>query len=183
MPIHLAITRRVKPGCEAEFLKGLREFTRESMRDSGVLGVHILMPPQDATTRDYGILRTFAGEAEREAFYASPEFKAWCERANTYCEDEPEYRRLCGLEAWFRASNAPPPRWKMATATILGVFPTSLMLSYFGGALLAELPLVLHVLVFAVSMVGILTWLVMPVVTRLLHPWLYPSYSLMQRRS
>src|SRR6185436_11176046 len=78
--------------------------------------------------REYGILRTFSSEAERDAFYKSPLFKAWDERAGMMTEGEVEYRQLHGLEAWFRSPTNPPPRWKMAVATFLGVFPVAMLL-------------------------------------------------------
>jgi len=38
MPIHIAITRRVRPGCEAEFQHALREFFQTSFAHGGVWG-------------------------------------------------------------------------------------------------------------------------------------------------
>src|SRR5947208_2561619 len=128
MPIHIAITRRVRPGCEEEFQKALRDFLQTSFAHGGVQGASMLVPPPGSNTREYGILRTFANEAERDAFYASPMFGAWEERARTLTEGEPVYRQLHGLEAWFRSSHNPPPRWKMAVATLLGVYPISLLI-------------------------------------------------------
>src|SRR6185436_14534292 len=76
MPIHIATIRRVRPGCEAEFQQALHEFLQISFAPGGVWGAHMLTPPPGSDTREYGILRTFANEAEREAFYASPLYKA-----------------------------------------------------------------------------------------------------------
>ena len=45
MPIHIAITRRVRAGCEAEFQSALREFFQTSFGHAGVLGAHLLVPP------------------------------------------------------------------------------------------------------------------------------------------
>jgi antibiotic biosynthesis monooxygenase (ABM) superfamily enzyme len=174
MPIHIAITRTVRAGCEAEFQAALREFFQTSFAHGGVLGASLLTPLPGSDSREYGILRTFASEAERAAFYASPVFKAWEERARTLTEGEPEYRELHGLEAWFRSSNNPPPRWKMAVATLLGVYPTSLFLSLALGELVHAWPLLVRSLVIAASMVALLTWVVMPNVTKLLHKWLHP---------
>ena len=42
MPIHVAITRRVKLGCEAEFQRALREFLQASFNHDGVLGEVLL---------------------------------------------------------------------------------------------------------------------------------------------
>lgn len=173
MPIHIAITRRVRAGREAEFEQALREFFQTSFAHGGVWGASMLVPPPNSELREYGILRTFANEQDRDAFYATPLFKAWDERARTMTDGDPEYRELHGLEAWFRSPNAPPPRWKMGAATLLGVFPTSYLLSITIGHLTRELPHVLGTLVFSAAMVALLTWVVMPTVTRFLKPWLH----------
>ena len=52
--------------------------------------------------REIGILRTFADEAERDAFYNSELFRDWEAYASTITE-EPVYRQFNGLEAWFRS--------------------------------------------------------------------------------
>jgi len=173
MPIHVAITRKVKPGCEEEFQRALREFFQTSLSHGGVLGVHMLVPPAGSGDRVHGILRTFASTAEREEFYGSSLFAAWEERVAPLVEGEPVYRDLTGLEAWFRSDRGLPPRWKMAIATLIGVYPTSLFIGSTIGAVVHDWPLLLRGLVFAAAMVTLLTWLVMPVVTRALHGWLH----------
>ena len=67
MPIHVAITRKVKPGCERAFEESLRELFKDSLAREGVLGVHLISPPQGSNTREYGVLRTFTNEHERDA--------------------------------------------------------------------------------------------------------------------
>ena len=172
MPIHVAITRRVRPGCEAEFQQALREFFQNSFAHGGVWGANMLTPLPGSESREFGILRTFADEKEREAFYASEMFKAWEQRARTWTEGEPVYRELHGLEAWFRSPN-PPPRWKMAVATFLGVFPTAALLNVTLGPAIRPWPFILGSAVFNAAMVALLTWVVMPLATRALHDWLH----------
>jgi antibiotic biosynthesis monooxygenase (ABM) superfamily enzyme len=174
MPIHIAITRRVRPGCEAEFQAALREFLQTSFAHGGVLGASMLTPPPGSDSREYGILRTFADEAQRDAFYESPMFKAWEERAKTLTEGEPVYRQLHGLEAWFRSPHNPPPVWKMAVATFLGVFPVAMILNLTLGPLLQSWNFLLRNALFNLCVVTLLTWVVMPLVTRLLSGWLHP---------
>jgi antibiotic biosynthesis monooxygenase (ABM) superfamily enzyme len=173
MPIHIAITRRVRAGHEAEFQQALREFLQTSFAHGGVQGASMLTPPPGSDTREYGILRTFANEAERDAFYESQMFKTWEARARTLTEGEPVYRQLHGLEAWFRSPQTPPPRWKMAVATLLGVYPTSLFLALTVGKVVHTWSAPSRSLAIAGCMVALLTWVVMPFVTRLLHGWLH----------
>jgi antibiotic biosynthesis monooxygenase (ABM) superfamily enzyme len=175
MSIYVAITRQVRPGREAEFQEALREFLGTSFGHQSVLGASMLTPPPGTDSREYGILRTFASEADREAFYQSPLFKAWEERARALTEGDPVYRQLHGLEAWFRSSQSPPPRWKMAVTTALGVYPTSLFLGETLGRLTHAWPVPARVAVFTIAMVALLTWVVMPLITRLLHLWLHPQ--------
>jgi antibiotic biosynthesis monooxygenase (ABM) superfamily enzyme len=172
MPIHVAITRTVKAGREAEFQQALREFFRTSFTHGGVLGAHMLEPVW-TESREYGILRTFASEAERDAFYSSPMFAEWERRVKPLVEGEPVYRTLSGLEAWFRTGHGLPSRWKMAVATLIGVYPTSLFLSATVGQAVQTWPFLLRGLVFAACMVAMLTWVVMPLVTRVLRSWLH----------
>lgn len=174
MPIHIAITRRVRPGHEAEFQKALGEFFQTSFSHSGVMGASMLTPAPGSETREYGILRTFASEAERDAFYESEIFKQWEERARHLTEGEPVYRPLHGLEAWFRSPHNPPPKWKMAMATFLGVFPLAMLLTLSIGPIIREWPFVLRNAAFNACVVVLLSWVVMPVVTKLLHGWLQP---------
>ena len=178
MPIHIAITRRVRPGCEAEFQQALREFFQTSFAHGGVLGATMLVPPPGSDSREFGILRTFADEKEHDDFYASPVFKAWEKKCEPLVESGSwTQRELHGLEAWFRSSGNVPPRWKMAVTTLLGVFPTSLLLTVTVGAAVHDWPLPARSLVVAACMVALLTWVVMPLVTRLLHSWLHKKQN------
>ena len=172
MPIHVAITRRVRPGREAEFQQALREFFQTSFTHDGVLGATMLAPVPGSTARDYGILRTFADDAERDAFYKSSAFERWEERAQMLTEGEPAYRQLHGLEAWFGSSSIPPPRWKMAAVTAVGVYILTLLLAVLIGPLISAWPVLLHNAISTVLVVAGLTWGVMPLLTRLTRVWL-----------
>jgi antibiotic biosynthesis monooxygenase (ABM) superfamily enzyme len=175
-PVHVAITRRVKPGCEDEFEQSLRDFFRASLGHSSVLGAHMLAPPPGSNSREFGILRTFVGAAERDAFYKSELFKEWSDRARTLTEGEPLYRQLTGFEAWFRSPEPPPPTWKMMFLTFVAVWPISMAIPP------ALMPLIGNAVsntifagAVAAGIVLVLTWPVMPLLTRIFHRWLYPE--------
>jgi antibiotic biosynthesis monooxygenase (ABM) superfamily enzyme len=170
MPVHVAITRKVLPGKEEEFKEALRRFIGESFAHDGVHGASMITALSGTDSREIGILRTFKDEAERDDFYRSQPFLAWEAYASTLTE-EPVYRQLNGLEAWFRSPN-PPPRWKMTITTLCGVFPASLFLAFVVGPLIKEWPLVAKLFVNASLMVVLLTWAVMPVLTKVLKRWL-----------
>jgi antibiotic biosynthesis monooxygenase (ABM) superfamily enzyme len=175
-PVHGAITRRVKPGCEAEFQESLREFFRTSFGKISVQGAGMLVPPPGATSPEFGILRTFSSAAERDAFYASSMFKDWDARVRPLTEGEPFHRHLTGLEAWFRSPNSPPPVWKMALLTWFAVWPISMavpagLTPWIGN----RVPNVIFAGAVAAGIVLALTWFAMPVLVKLARPWLQPE--------
>jgi antibiotic biosynthesis monooxygenase (ABM) superfamily enzyme len=172
-PIHVAITRRIKPGCEQEFESALKEFFSRSLTHGGVHGAAMLVPPPGSSSMEYGIIRSFANAAERDAFYASPLFLEYKKQIAPFSDGEPETRELQGLEPFFR-QNGPtlPPRWKMAIATYLGVVPVIMTLALTLGPLIRSWNFVLNNLVFNACVVALLTWVVMPVITLALNNWL-----------
>jgi uncharacterized protein len=127
-PIHIAITRRVRKTHVAEFERALADFASRSLAQPGVLGVHCLHPPPGSGSTEYGIMRSFANPADRDAFYQTALYKEWLARIEPMVEGEATYRQLDGLEAWFRDSQSPmPPRWKMALLTWVAVWPVSML--------------------------------------------------------
>ena len=177
-PIHVAITRRIKPGREQEFQIALKEFFARSLAERGVRGAAMLVPPPGSGSAEYGIIRSFANAAERDAFYASPLYREWKKRVAPLSNGEPDARELHGLEAFFRQDSRPlPPTWKMAIATYLGVVPTIMTLALTLGPLIRSWNLVLNNLVFNACVVVLLTWVVMPLITRALHGWLQAGES------
>jgi uncharacterized protein len=174
--IHIAITRRVRPGCETEFKQALREFIQASFTQDGVLGAGMFVPLPGSGSREYSVLRTFRNEQERDEFYRSPLFKAWQERIKSLTEGEPVYRKIHGLEAWFRDPAQPnPPLWKMALVTYIGVDIVTTLLFYATGPLIQNWPFLLRNSAFNVLVVACLTWVAMPLLTRALQSWLQPK--------
>jgi uncharacterized protein len=76
-----------------------------------------------------------------------------------------------GLETWFHLpGHAAPPRWKMAIVTWCALLPQVLLL---GEVMPASLPPLAQTALGTAIPVAMLTWVVMPLLTRLLAPWLF----------
>ncbi|MEO6084620.1 MAG: hypothetical protein ABIQ18_16085 [Umezawaea sp.] len=67
-----------------------------------------------------------------------------------------------------------PPRWKTALATLTGVFPAVLLvnLTIIPVPQVAGLPFILRTFVLCVCVTGLMTWVLMPQVQKVLGPWL-----------
>jgi antibiotic biosynthesis monooxygenase (ABM) superfamily enzyme len=66
----------------------------------------------------------------------------------------------------------PPPRWKMALVTVIGVWPVSMLVPWLLNPLTGKLSFILQALCMAVGIVTLLTWAVMPMLVTVLSPWL-----------
>jgi antibiotic biosynthesis monooxygenase (ABM) superfamily enzyme len=77
-----------------------------------------------------------------------------------------------GFAGWFTAGPVAPRRWRRALAVFLGLVPVSLLVALVRTALLPHAPLPVGVVLGAAANVVLLTWFVMPTVTRRLEPWL-----------
>lgn len=172
--IHVAITRTVKPGFEADFEKALQKFFIKSLKHQGALGAQLIRPIPGSDNRTYGIIRSFASIEDRDAFYRSDSFREWETAVQTFVESDYSRRELHGLEAFFSDPGAieHPPRWKMAIATWLGVWPTVYIVSQMVGPHLTPLPPWGASAIITMLVVAVLTWAVMPALTKLLRPWL-----------
>ena len=58
--------------------------------------------------------------------------------------------------------------------SLLAIYPLILMVNLSVGPILAPLPLPLRALVTSALLVPLMTWVVMPRITRLFYGWLYP---------
>ena len=176
-PIHIAITRRVRSTHAAEFEHALADFATRSLAEPGTRGVHCLYPPPGSGSSEYGIIRSFARDIDRDAFYETPLYREWLERTAPMVEGAPAYRRLDGLEAWFRhPGGSAPPLWKMALLTWSAVWPISMIVpAIVVPAVGGILPKPITAGLVAAGIVVALTWGVMPVLVKAARSWLHPK--------
>ncbi|QEM67620.1 antibiotic biosynthesis monooxygenase [Geobacter sp. FeAm09] len=168
--------RTVRTGCEERFEAELHDFIARSLHAEGQLGVHVLRPEPGTGSREYGIVRRFGTGECRDRFYASSLFRQWEAAVAPLTEGAPQRQEVSGLETWFTLPGhqalVPPPRWKMAVVTVLGVWPVSMLVPWLLNPFITNLSQLLQALAIAVGIVIVLTWAVMPVLARMLRPWL-----------
>lgn len=88
---------------------------------------------------------------------------------------------MTGFEYWFSlpkiAAIKPPARWKMALVTVLALFALSETYTYTANRWLHSLPDHLGLLIRIMILVLIMTFILMPLLSRLFARWLYPPSS------
>lgn len=177
-PVTAVASRRVKPGRENEFEEWATGITAEAGRFDGYLGSNIFRPNSDADD-EYQIVFKFDHASNLDLWQNSNERRRWNERARNLIKEEPKVQVLTGLETWFTLPSKngapPPPRYKMVVVTWIAVFPLATLVFMLLQPLLGNAPAVLRTLVFTVIMVSMMTYVVMPRMTRLFSFWLYPK--------
>jgi len=183
------VTRRIKQGREDEYVEGLRDIVRVARGFEGHQGVTIL-GPHGGPPAEITAIFTFDSAANLERWMTSDERRQWLEHARELTGDDEDLESLSGLEPWFtlpnRVVNRPPPRWKMALLTAVGVYPMLLVLGEVLRPLVGDWPLPLRLAASLVPGIPLMTWVIMPGLSRFFFGWLYPEPrrgALQQNRS
>jgi uncharacterized protein len=176
-PVTTTVTRRVKPGHERAYEEILEGLIASARQFPGHLGVEVFRP-EDAGG-EYRTVYRFDSAPHLRRWLDSDERAAWLEQAEPHAAAPMQSRYLTGLESWFtlpaRPGAPPPPPWKMAILTWITIFPLITAIVYFLGPTLARVPLVPRMAITTGIAVPVMTWILMPRVTRLLRTWLYPT--------
>lgn len=166
--------RRARPGHEAEYEYLVREMFGCMQDCPGFLGADLI--PPETPGGEYQVVVRFTSEEALQGWDISDMRMACHARLREVAEGEPEYRKLSGLEAWFKPAIVPasmhPPRGRMAVVTWLGIYPTVSLVLWGVAPLLDWLPFLLRVAVLTMLIVAFMTWVVMPRLTRWLKGWL-----------
>jgi antibiotic biosynthesis monooxygenase (ABM) superfamily enzyme len=177
-PVITTVTRRVKPGHEAAYERFLAGISGAARAFPGYLGVEVFHPA-GGQGGEYRTVYRFDSPAHLRAWLDSPERAAWLARAEPHVAGPMRTQVLTGLEGWFTLPSQPgappPPPYKMAVVTWMTIFPLITLVVVASAPLLGSLPLVARLAVTTGVTVPLMTWVVMPRVTRLLHRWLYPG--------
>ena len=171
------ISHVVKPGREEGYEAWFHGIAADARKSKGHLGVSTIRPQHHAHP-EYVVILKFDCYDNLKTWLESDVRREWIERLQPLIERPEDIQTLTGLETWFTLSNksmkAPPPRYKMALVTWLGVFFTISILNRLLVPLLSRLPALLTSLIITGLTVMLLTYLIMPRLTQLFRKWLYP---------
>lgn len=164
-------------GEEAALEQAIRDLVQAAMRFPGHLGVNVIRPapPQQPGFR---IVYKFDTLEHLRAWETSETQRALVEAANRYTLGPPLRTVLTGLETWFTLPGEtlpPPARFKMSVVSWLGIYPSVLLVGIVLNALLPAAPGWLNVALNTGLVVPLMTYVVMPRLTRLFKQWLYPQ--------
>lgn len=169
-PFHILISRKIRLDRRAEFDELVRGWVATAIQHPGYLGV-MMHEPADGREEHIAILR-FRHEKDWELFRAWPLYQDFLDRVEPMVEGPTQVERLHGLEGWFPRDAGEPPRWKMALLTWLGVNGMVWAASEAVNVVGESWPFAAVFLTVNALVVAGLTWVVMPLLTRLFGSWL-----------
>jgi antibiotic biosynthesis monooxygenase (ABM) superfamily enzyme len=172
-PVKVVFERRVRPGADAGFREWSERFVQMAKRFPGHEGASVLAIPN---SESQFVLVRFASPADLERWQGSPEYATLIREADALGPAGPYSETRTGLETWFTLPDqpvpaAPPPEWKMALVTWFSLLPMVIALAFIFAPF--RLPFLVEVSLSTAIPVAMLTWVVMPRLTRLLYGWLY----------
>jgi uncharacterized protein len=179
-PVTILITRSPRKSNQQEFEQALSDTINAALEFPGHLGVTVLKP-QKGESNDYQIIVKFASQADYQRWCQSHEAARWFEILNRLEEKPPNLEIMTGIETWFTVHSStlrpmiPPPRYKMVIVTWIAIFVLIVLINLLFGGFLASLPMLLRSFVLTVVLVALMTYVVMPRMTRLFSWWLYPK--------
>lgn len=171
------ISHIVRPGREQGYAEWLHGITKAAHKFKGHSGVSVIRP-RDHAHPEYVLIVRFDHYNHLKKWMESDIRREWIERLQPLIEKPEAVQTLTGLETWFTSDEplkSPPPRYKMALVTWLGVFVTLAVLSRLLAPILSSLPILLNQLITTGLVVLVLTYLMMPRLTKLFKKWLHPT--------
>ncbi|NNH03468.1 antibiotic biosynthesis monooxygenase [Microbacterium ulmi] len=194
-PVTVAIERRIDADRTVEATSWMQAGTDLATAFPGFLGSGWVRAGEASDL--WYMLYRFRDIPTLETWEQSPQRAWWLDSGRSFAK-EVRVERRTGIEGWFdapfatnvesrRGADSPttgpvqqpvtsaPPRWKQSVTIWLGFFPCNLLASWLFGFVpgFGELPLVTRVLISTVVLTPIMTFWVLPWVTRMLRPWLH----------
>ncbi len=170
VPAKMMIERRVRPGAEREFRAWTERLVHLAKAHAAHQGTSVINTGDGNT---FVILR-FSSQDDLDAWSGSTAFRTLLRAGDAYSRLAEDAIVLSGFETWFAIPGrtaAAPPRWKMALVTWSALLPQVIAL---GIIVPTSVPFVVRAAVTTAIPVAMLTWIIMPRLTALLHSWLYP---------
>ncbi|MFI6128770.1 antibiotic biosynthesis monooxygenase [Micromonospora sp. NPDC051141] len=185
VPVTVAVSRRADPARTGEMVAWMRAGTALAESFPGFLGAGFVRSAPGSA--EWHVMYRFADADTLRGWEDSPQRHWWLSSAQGIVEQTRVERRT-GIEGWFDrpvdhvvetvgaaepATPAAPPRWKQAVTIWLAFFPLSLTATLLTARFVADVPLAGRTLLMTLVLTPLMTYLVLPRITRALHWWLH----------
>lgn len=177
----VVVSHHVIQGKEAEYVRWQQGINAATSRYPGYQGAEMLRPVAGVQD-DWVVVFRFDSAANLQRWLDSDERATWLERAEPLVESFVLQKIGGGLGGWFEISAAGDqprvaPAWKQGMAVLVALYPVVMILRLVLQPALGGLHSAPRVLLANLASVAVLTYALMPAVTRALRWWLDPRAS------
>jgi len=172
----VVVSHFVKNGKEQAFEQALKQVIEKAKGYQGYAGIQTIQV-NNQLEYEYVLLIRFDTETNYQTWATSETRKEWVQELKQYIIKESQVRYQDGLEFWFSlpqtTTTAAPKKWKMAILTWTVIYPLVLALSTIASAYLSFIHPFLRMLLVSVILVSLMTYLIMPQVTKIFAFWIF----------
>jgi len=187
-PVTVIVKRIAKKDKINEFEEWLSIISKEFSKQDGSMGIDIIRPTNSNKTKsEYVIIFRFNTYDNLEKWEKSAIRNEWLQKSWELSEAHYDVQKLTGLEFWFtpylkdgsssRVPINPPPRYKMVIVTIpvISILLLTLVPQIRVLTEMLSIPYVIGLVIAIIILVLLMTYVIMPLLTKLLRSWLYKS--------
>lgn len=176
IPVTTIVRHRVKEEAIKDFKNWLITIGNKAKKYNGFKGKYVVPPKKN--DGEYIVVFQFDNIDNLTLWMESNDRLEEIEKLKELVVEEMELNYEEGIDFWFTTPEMKvqgPPKWKMAIITWIAVYPMVIALLYFYGALFPTLVLPLKVLLVTLTLVPLLTWVLMPNLTKLFKSWIFKN--------
>jgi uncharacterized protein len=186
-PVTVIVKRIAKKDKTKEFEEWLSGISKEVSRQEGSMGIDIIRPTDNESKPEYVIIFRFNNYDNLTKWEKSSIRNEWLQKGRELVEADPDVQKLTGLEFWFtpyfKQKSSPliplsaPPQYKMAIVTIpvISILLLTLVPQIHVLTEMLLIPYPIRLVIALTITVLLMTYLIMPLLTKLLRPWLFKT--------
>ena len=179
-PVAVLVVRKVRRGHEDALETKVNALLRRASSVRGYLDSTVLRGHEGVEPRLYVLLKFEDFEAWR-AWESSKDCQTLLQDALRHVVASPTVTLGEGFAGWFDLPGNPMPavpvKWKMAVVTWLAIFPILSLFLTGTAPLMGGLHPIGRLFLNTLIIVPLMTWFVMPGMTKLFRRWLFPAAS------
>ena len=185
-PVTVIVKRIAKKDKIKEFEEWLSGISKEVSRQEGSMGIDIIRPSDNESNPEYVIIFRFNNYYNLTRWENSSIRNAWLQKGRDLVVADPDVQKFTGLEFWFtpyfkkKSSSLiplspPPPRYKMVIVTIpvISILLLTLVPQIHILTQILLIPYPIRLTIALTIIVILVTYLIMPLLTKLLGLWLF----------
>jgi antibiotic biosynthesis monooxygenase (ABM) superfamily enzyme len=170
-----------------EFEDWVSGISKEMSRQEGSMGTEVIRPIDRESKPEYVIIFRFNNYENLRKWENSAIRIEWLRKGRELVVADPDVQKLTGFEFWFtpyykKSSDltpviSPPPRYKMVIVTIpvISLLLLTLVPQIHFVTEMLFIPYSIRFVIAITITVLLMTYLIMPLLTKLLRPWLFSA--------